>query len=438
MDVSRQGVLPKAEVQADASGYGKPADAESRASLAGKTVRIHAPNIAGLIVSGGAFESGLVDSTAGPRSVKSKGAEVSISNMPETEVAGAGSTVAKVPEPLVLKEYQSNTHALKSLTGLTLREELGEGTWGRVKKAWDPDVKDLAVKINSASDKNHPYLQANPNKYDVAALLLPGHPYIMKNHSVLVGSKQHTDSYGIITHPDQLPPEAMKSLYIAAVVSEFANGKSLGEIIKKYTVEREHLIVIARQLAGALAHMHKHGFAHRDVSAHNVLYHPEHGLKLIDMGSVIKTTGRAVSYVGTTQLLAIDGFDPSGGNKCIGFDYDTKALDSWELGCVLFYCLTGQHVNLYQPSVDGFKFTDNQQLSSGRVTEFAHKTDSQKEAIIRKYLKSGLWQSGIDSEFLNIVTGLLKGNPAERLSVEEAKKQLDNLPDNRETVSTVV
>ena len=261
----------------------------------------------------------------------------------------------------------------------------------------------------------------------------------MKNHSVLVGSKQHTDSYGIITHPDQLPPEAMESLYIAAVVSGFANGKSLNELVNKYNLKPEHLIVIARQLTGALTHMHKNGFAHRDVSPSNVLYdHHSKELKLIDMGSTTKMLESARSYLGTTQLLDIDGFDPGEVNEICGFSYDAKALDSWALGCVLFYCLTGKHLNYYQSCYDRFESTRDMRSISAHVTNFANIADPEKKSIIQKHLKPVLKQARIEPDFLNIVVELLREEPTERLSVTEAKKRLDNLQDNRETMSTAI
>ncbi|WP_354022256.1 protein kinase domain-containing protein [Endozoicomonas lisbonensis] len=350
------------------------------------------------------------------------------------EVADTEGIAEKPPEPLILSNHSSPQAALKSLSGLGIGQWLGYGAWSEVYKAERAGDKLQAVKINSKTNKDHRYLQANPNKYDVAALWLPDNPNLMKTYAVLVASKSNPNHCGMIYHPDQLPAGAMKSLYIAAVVSEFVVGETLDKIIKNYRIHHDHLIDIARKLAGALAHMHKHGFTHRDVSPRNIIYHPENGLKLIDMGSMIKTVGKADSYIGTTQLLAVDGYNPNRVNKPDGVNYDAKALDSWELGCVLLYCMTGKYINYYRPFIDDFKNYECGGGNSEYATHFVRKNDSQKKRIILNHLKPELIQKGIHPKFMNIVLELLRENPAERPSAEDVEKRLGSLQgnDNRE------
>jgi serine/threonine protein kinase len=83
------------------------------------------------------------------------------------------------------------------------------------------------------------------------------------------------------------------------LVMEYVPGENLAErMTRKAAVDCERL---ARELLGALAHIHAAGIVHRDVKPGNVLIAPDGSAKLIDFGIALPRD--ATSLTGTGHLL---------------------------------------------------------------------------------------------------------------------------------------
>ncbi|GMH33163.1 hypothetical protein BSKO_00997 [Bryopsis sp. KO-2023] len=99
---------------------------------------------------------------------------------------------------------------------------------------------------------------------------------------------------------------------------------------------------IIQDIANGLAALHERGVVHRDIKPHNVLITENGRAKLSDMGLGRRLvpdqssfysigSGGSSGWQAPEQLIIRDG----------GAARQTKAMDIFSLGCVLYYCLTG-------------------------------------------------------------------------------------------------
>jgi serine/threonine-protein kinase len=80
------------------------------------------------------------------------------------------------------------------------------------------------------------------------------------------------------------------------LVMEFVPGEDLGRRIDRgVPIDRDEL---ARELLGAVAHIHGHGIVHRDIKPHNVIVSEDGSAKLIDFGIALPPDATALTQPG--------------------------------------------------------------------------------------------------------------------------------------------
>lgn len=166
-----------------------------------------------------------------------------------------------------------------------------------------------------------------------------------------------------------------------------------------------------RQVLDGLKHLHSRGICHRDLSPENIMMH-ESGCLIIDMGMCIRIPytdphgdGEKVTDVtrGTEKRLIL----PQGTCGKLPYmapeiyknrhPFDGGAVDIWTAGTILFCMLTGN-----------------------RSYQRAHATDAQFY-----WMTHGLtmllddWNVTLSPEAVDILVGMLKIDPRERLTLEE-------------------
>ena len=116
------------------------------------------------------------------------------------------------------------------------------------------------------------------------------------------------------------------------LVMEYVPGDNLAQRMSRGAeVDCERL---ARELLGALAHIHAAGIVHRDVKPQNVLLGPDGGAKLIDFG--IALPDDATSLTNTGQLLGTARFIAP---EVMSGAPATQRSDLYSCGIVLRDCL---------------------------------------------------------------------------------------------------
>ncbi|GAB3946375.1 hypothetical protein GCM10028805_16780 [Spirosoma harenae] len=201
------------------------------------------------------------------------------------------------------------SHSLlyRTVAGYRLTDYIGAGGMGEVFKAFHIETGRLAaVKVLyrpefAARFRNEASVQASVSHPNIAALY----------------------DFSLV---DERP----------ALVIEWIDGLALDELIRrKGKLTNEEATRTIRQIANAMAYLHRMGIVHRDLKPSNIRIKPNGQVKLVDFGIAkdrhtpqLTKVGHAV---GTTEFMAPEQFRGQ---------VDAKS-DVWALGVVLYEMTTG-------------------------------------------------------------------------------------------------
>jgi serine/threonine-protein kinase len=181
-------------------------------------------------------------------------------------------------------------------------------------------------------------------KKPVAVKIL--HRHMTTNAEVVARFEREAVAAGRIEHPNvaaatDFGKAADGSFYLAL---EYVEGKSLGDVIEQGPIAPYRALVIARQIADALAAAHAAGIVHRDLKPDNVLLVERDGLgdfvKVLDFGIAKVHLDEGSGPL--TQIGTIFGtpqyMSPEQGQ---GRTVDGRS-DLYALGIILYEMLTGK------------------------------------------------------------------------------------------------
>jgi DNA-binding SARP family transcriptional activator/ABC-type glycerol-3-phosphate transport system substrate-binding protein len=200
------------------------------------------------------------------------------------------------------------------LRGYRLLEKLGEGAFGEVYRAIQPQVgREVAVKVV------HPELANQPDfvrRFEREAQLVARleHPHVVP-------------LYDYWREPDG-----------AYLIMRYLRGGSVEDLLERGPVEVGRASAILEQVAAALSAAHRQGVVHRDVKPGNVLLDEENNAYLTDFGVALdagapeQTSGTMVR--GTPAYLSPEQ---------IRLEPATPRSDIYALGVVLYELLSGGH-----------------------------------------------------------------------------------------------
>lgn len=255
-----------------------------------------------------------------------------------------------------------NSEHISELAGYRLTDRIGSGGMGDVYKAYNATLnRTAAVKILHQKDmadrfKNEANIQSSVNHPNIACL----YEYIVSGET-------------------------------AFIIMEYVEGESLDVFLhKKGKLSNEETENIVKQIAAALAYLHKKDIFHRDIKPQNFKIQQNGRVTMLDFGiAKNKYTPKLTQQgfiVGTTEYMAPEQFRQQG----------EKRSDVWSFGVLTYELLTG-----YMPFDANNPVTMRSKIEKGEFT---------KPRILVPHV----------SEKLNLVIEKsLQVNPENRISANE-------------------
>ena len=197
----------------------------------------------------------------------------------------------------------------------TVEAELGRGGFGRVYRAYDPDVqRPVAIKVLTAESD----------------------PELLKRFQVEIGTTGNLRHKNIVTLYESGDESGVPYL-----VMELLEGQTLESVIKGSVplslLDKVHIMT---QVADGLAYAHSKGVIHRDVKPGNIMLLPDRTVKIMDFG-IARVASRNTMVtregyiIGTIPYMAPELFDTGG-------KADAQT-DIFAYGDVYYELLTGLH-----------------------------------------------------------------------------------------------
>ncbi|KAI8057298.1 kinase-like domain-containing protein, partial [Syncephalis plumigaleata] len=122
--------------------------------------------------------------------------------------------------------------------------------------------------------------------------------------------------------------------------------------------ERDRLFA---QLVYVVAHLHRHGLAHRDLKLENACVDSTGSLRLIDLGSSASARDRIGQVIKSHQIHGSDPYVAPEEPVADEHGYDPFAADCWSLG-VIYLCLVRRCFHWEKADVDedaGYRYFIN-------------------------------------------------------------------------------
>mmetsp|Transcript_22196 Transcript_22196/g.45364 ORF Transcript_22196/g.45364 Transcript_22196/m.45364 type:complete len:236 (-) Transcript_22196:65-772(-) len=221
----------------------------------------------------------------------------------------------------------------KRVGNYELCETLGEGTFGKVRRAIHVITqKEYAVKcLEKQQVEKHN--MGKQLKREISAMRMIKHPRIVEFHEVLASKNK---------------------VYL---VLELVTGGELFELlVKERGFDESKARKLFQQLVDGVKCCHEKGICHRDLKPENLLLDENNGLKISDFGlsalhenineatltssKLLHTTCGSPNYV-SPEVLDIEA--PG---------YDGRKADIWSMGVILYVMVTG-YLPFEEPTISG-------------------------------------------------------------------------------------
>jgi len=173
---------------------------------------------------------------------------------------------------------------------------------------------------------------------------------LTENQQYLQRFEREARAASALNHPNILTIyEIGESAGTHFIATEFIEGESLRQRIKRGPMDVPEVLDIGIQIASALAAAHEAGIVHRDVKPENIMLRKDRLVKVLDFGlaKLVKQAAPGVDREGVTKALlkttpgvVMGTMTYMSPEQARGRDVDERT-DTWSLGIVLYQMVTG-------------------------------------------------------------------------------------------------
>jgi serine/threonine protein kinase/cytochrome c-type biogenesis protein CcmH/NrfG len=135
------------------------------------------------------------------------------------------------------------------------------------------------------------------------------------------------------------------------IATEFIDGETLRERIRKSPISPADTLDVAIQVAGALSSTHAVGIVHRDIKPDNIMLRHDGIVKVLDFGlaklsrerQTLETDSLAPTqnFINTAYGMVLGTAHYMSPEQARGLEVDART-DIWSLGCVLYEMISGR------------------------------------------------------------------------------------------------
>ena len=333
--------------------------------------------------------------------------------------------------------YSSSEEALEEMLGIKRgTEKMVTGGQTRAVECWIDrgNQKQVVIKfVDEKKAKQDTSLKKymHYDKGEAIALQADDHPHIVKTHCLLLKDAatqyQNKCAYALVNSAQEWENH-LQHMELNATISNKVQGMDMFNFFvspptsnPNYLGNPVFIIPTVLAITRALIHLHEKDIIYRDLKLENIMINPtDNHITLIDFGYARKLSRseRTTSFCGTYETMAPEVISK--------LNYGHNA-EKWSLGQIMLFLLTCTYITdmaVKQCQTKARESTVRRQAA----LDFAHTDESQK----RSYLTDNTFASpGANSQIVQalqeLTLGLLKKDPAARLSLYELKDQLKAL-----------
>lgn len=114
------------------------------------------------------------------------------------------------------------------------------------------------------------------------------------------------------------------------IVSEYFDGVSLFDLVKKNSLNIDNIIYISKQIVSSMKIYDEKGFYHGSIRLDNILVDEDYNIKIYDLGITKANSGVNIRMNNNISFLS---------PHQINVNYTDKESDFFSIGVVMYYCL---------------------------------------------------------------------------------------------------